>query len=79
MTSGLEWALQAGLSEVSSIVREHRVLSRVLRLALSAGQLDLAVCVSLELGFRGPARLELATKRNPRSPDFRGWTSPRRR
>lgn len=68
----LQWVKNSGVNAHSSIVHEHRNLVEILRLGLCRDQLDISNLLAFELAVRRIAQLEVATSRNPSSPEFAG-------
>ena len=63
---------QSGIGEKSAVAREHRLISKALRLMHQFDQVDPTNLASAELLVRRLLQLEAATRRNPRAPDFEG-------
>ena len=67
-----EWQRLSGIGDGSSINHSHRNLCEMLRLMHSYDQINIANLSSGEFAVRWLIQLEIATERNPRSPDFSG-------
>jgi hypothetical protein len=67
-----EWVRNSGIGEKSAICREHKFLLELLRHMFEIDQLDVSSLASAELVVRRIFQIELATKRNPKQPDFAG-------
>ena len=62
----------SGLPEKSAPAREHKLISKVLRLLYQYDQLDLVNLAGGEMLIRRLLQLETATRKNPRAPNFDG-------
>jgi hypothetical protein len=67
-----DWVRNSGIAEKSAICREHKFLLELLRHMFEIDQLDVSSLASAELAVRRIFQIELATKRNPKQPDFAG-------
>ena len=67
-----DWVKTSGVGEKSGSAREHRFLLDLLRLMVQWDQLDATSLASAELVVRRLVQIELAVKKNPKTPDYGG-------
>jgi len=67
-----DFVRRSGLSEGSLVAQQHKAWSDVARLMHSFEQYDVSHSASAEMVIRSIIRLEVATSRSPKSPDFTG-------
>ena len=67
-----DWVKTSGVGEKSAAAREHRFLLDLLRLLVQWDQLDPTSLASSELIVRRLVQIEVACKKNPKTPDYSG-------
>ena len=67
-----DWIKTSGVGEKSAAAREHRFLLDLLRLMVQYDQLDATCLASGELLVRRVVQIELAVKKNGKTPDYTG-------
>ena len=67
-----DWVKTSGVGEKSAAAREHRFLLDLLRLMVQFDQLDPTCLSSAELLVRRVVQIELAVKKNAKTPDYAG-------
>ena len=63
---------QSGLPDKSAAAREHRLLSKILRLLHQYDQVDICNLAGVELLVRRLLQVGAATRKNPRAPNYDG-------
>jgi len=67
-----DWVKTSGVGEKSAAAREHKFLLDLLRLMVQFDQLDPTCLASAELLVRRVVQIELACKKNAKTPDYTG-------
>ena len=66
------WLRSSGVSDKAGVAREHKLLCEVVRLAGEFDQVNIAGLSSMELLARRIYQIEMAVRKNPKTPDFNG-------